>query len=131
MSGTLDSFGLLHSHAAIESVVLADNRPVREFLAEGHSASEIAKLAGEGIRLEGSRCLEGPFEREQGRVFCEEMMECDTMETLLRKCAAFYTHDKFLFRRVNQFLRSSSEADEETGRNLGLYIGLLCECFLR
>jgi hypothetical protein len=41
----------------------------------------------------------------------------------------FYTRDTFLFRRVNHYLRLTTEADRETGRNLGLYIGLLRECF--
>jgi hypothetical protein len=34
-----------------------------------------------------------------------------------------------LYRRVNKFLRVGTESDRETGRNLGLYITLLRECF--
>jgi hypothetical protein len=113
----------------IDSVVLADGRSVQDFLRDGPPAQEIARLAGDGIRREGCRCVEGPFEAEQGKSLCEEMMKCDEIEAVLRTCAEFYTRDTFLYRRVNQFLRSSGEADAETGRNLGLYIALLRECF--
>jgi hypothetical protein len=57
------------------------------------------------------------------------MIECDRVDSLLRVCAVFYTRNTFLYRRVNHFLRSGLESDAETGRNLGLYIGLLRECF--
>jgi hypothetical protein len=114
---------------AIESVVMEDNRSVRDYLAEGHAAIEIARLTGEGIRREGSRCLETGSEGEQGNSLCDEVTECDTIESLLRACAVFYTRETFLYRRVNTFLRSGAFADEETGRNLGLYIGLLRQCF--
>jgi hypothetical protein len=113
----------------IESVVLRDNRSVLDFLGEGHPPEEIGTLAGEGIRQEGLRCLNGQFESEEGRVLFEEMTECDSIPGLLRTSAAFYTRNTFLYRRVNEFLRSSAESDVETGRNLGLYIGLLRECF--
>jgi hypothetical protein len=128
---TCKSFALCTSGHVIESVVLADNRPVRSFLGEGRPALEIGRLAGEGISREGLRCLEGSFEGEEGRLLCVEMMECDTMESLLRTCAIFYTRNTLLSRRVNKFLRSGTEwdAETETGRNLGLYIGLLRECF--
>jgi hypothetical protein len=129
--GTCDSFGLSTSHSVISSVVLGDNRNVQGFLGEAHSAKEIARLAGDGIHLEGRRCLGGPLESEAGRLLCEELIQCHDIPSLLRICAAFYTRNTFLYRRVNRFLRSSeeSESDRETGRNLGLYIGLLRECF--
>jgi hypothetical protein len=57
------------------------------------------------------------------------MIECDTIVSLLRTCAVFYTRNTFLYRRVNRVLRSGPDSDSETGRNLGLYIGLLRECF--
>jgi hypothetical protein len=65
----------------------------------------------------------------EGETLCREMIGCDTIESLLRTCAQFYTRDTFLYRRVNKFLRSGVGSDAETSRNLGLYIGLLRECF--
>jgi TPR repeat protein len=124
-----DSFALSHSGRVIESLVLVDDRSARDFLGEGPPAREIAKLAGEGIRREGLRSLDSSCEGEQGNNLCEEMTECDTIESLLQVCAQFYTRDTFLFRRVNKFLRSGTEADPVTARNLGLYTGLLRECF--
>jgi TPR repeat protein len=124
-----ESFALCTSAQMIDSLVLADSRSVRAFLGEGHQAGEIAALTGEGIRREGFRCLEVAFEGEEGQILGDEMIQCNTIESLLRLCAVFYTRDTFLYRRVNQFLRSGAEADRETGRNLGLYIGLLRECF--
>jgi hypothetical protein len=124
-----ESFALSTSDHFIDSIVLADNRSVRDFLGESPPAAEIVRLSGEGIRREGSRCVADAFDKDQGRLLCEEMLKCDTMESVLRLCAVFYTRNTFLYRRVNQFLRSSREADVDTGRNLGLYIGLLRECF--
>jgi hypothetical protein len=108
---------------------MADNRRVQEFLAEGHPAEEIARLAGEGIHREGLRCLEAASEANEAMALYDDLVECDTIECLLLLCAAIYTRDTFLYRRVNHFLRSGTEADPETGRNLGLYIGLLREAF--
>jgi hypothetical protein len=126
---TCESFVFCISDHVIESVVLADNRSVRDFLGEGHPVGEIARLAGEGIRREGLRCLEGEFEKDEGSSLCEEILDCDSIASLLRLCAVFYTRNTFLYRRVNQCLRSGREGDAETGQNLGLYIGLLRECF--
>jgi hypothetical protein len=124
-----ESFALETSSHAIESVVLANNRSVRGFLGEGPPAHEIASLAAEGIRCEGLRCREGRSEAVEGRVLYDEMLECDTIESRLRISASFYTRSTFLYRRVNTFLRLRADWDAETGRNLGLYIGLLRECF--
>jgi hypothetical protein len=124
-SAPRESFGLCTSDAVIDCVVLSDGRSVRDFLGEGRPAVEIARLAGEGIAREGSRCLESPFEGEEGEVLCRELIPCVTIESLLRISAQWYIRNTFLYRRVNQFLRSSSNADRETGCNLGLYIGLV------
>jgi hypothetical protein len=124
-----ESFALSNSRRVIESLVLGDNRSVLNFLGDNPPPEEIARLAAEGIRREGLRCLEGSFESEEGQILFEEMSECDNISSLLRMCASFYTRNTFLYRRANQFLRSSAESDQETGRNLGLYIGLLRECF--
>jgi hypothetical protein len=113
----------------IDSIVFGDNQSVRDFFAERRPAREIARLTGEGIRREGSRCLEGRFERGDGQVLCAQVVECETIETLLRLSAVSYTRNTFLYRRVNKFLRLGTESDAETSRNLGLYIGLLRECF--
>jgi hypothetical protein len=129
VGGTRDSFALSKCNRVIESVVLPDGRSVRGFLGENRQTGEIARLVGEGIRREGLRRLEGDIELDQGRIMCEQMLTCETIESILRICAQFYTRNTFLYRRVNQFLRSSLESDPETGRNLGLYIGLLRECF--
>jgi TPR repeat protein len=124
-----ESFVLSHSDHVIESVVLPDGRSVRDYLSGAPPVAEIGRLAGEGIRLEGLRCLDGGAEAEQGQRLCEQMMEADTHQKLLAISAHFYTLNTFLYRRVNQFLRAGTESDPETGRNLGLYIGLLRECF--
>jgi hypothetical protein len=128
-AGTRDTFSLANCPRAIEDVVLSDDRRVQDFLKDEPPAREIARLAGEGIRQEGLRCLGGASEGEDGTLLCDELVQCDTIESILRLCAVFYTRDTFLFRRVNQYLRLNTEADRETGRNLGLYIGLLRECF--
>jgi hypothetical protein len=126
-----ESFALSTSLPVIELVVLRNYQPVGEFLREGHPAREIARIAGDGIAMEGGRCLGGPGELGEGRALCAEIVQCDDIPSLLRTCARIYTQDTFLYRRVNRLLRSSaeSESDRETGRNLGLYIGLLRECF--
>jgi hypothetical protein len=77
--GTRESFGVCNSDPAIESVVLSDNRNVRELLGEGLPPLEIARLAGEGIREEGLRCLEGASEGEIGNDLCTEMIAYDTI----------------------------------------------------
>jgi hypothetical protein len=105
-----------------------DGRTVQTFLSEVFSATEIARVAGEGIRREGFRRFDGVSHRDQGTFLADELIACDTIDSLLRTCAAFYTRDTFLYRRVNEFLRLGIESDRETGRNLGLYIGLLREC---
>jgi hypothetical protein len=127
--GARQSFSLSYSDHVIESVVLFANQSVRDFLGEGLGAGEVARLAGEGIAREGFRCLGGAHEGQNGEALCAEMMRCDTIESLLHLSAEFYTRDTFLYRRVNTFLRSGTDRDLETGRNLGLYIGLLRECF--
>jgi hypothetical protein len=123
-----ESFALLTSSHAIGSLALADNRSGRNYLGEGIPAREIARLAGEGrrIRREGLHCLDCRSEAEEGRLLCDEMIACDTLESLLGACASFSTRSTFLYRRVNKFWAGS---DAETGGNLGLYIGLLRECF--
>jgi hypothetical protein len=124
-----DSFALALGSVTIDWVSLADDRRLREFLGEPRPAREIARVAGEGIHREGLRCLGGSFEGEQGKRLCDEMIACETVESILRTSAEFYTRDTFLYRRVNRFLRLGPGSDRETGRNLGLYIGLLRECF--
>jgi TPR repeat protein len=128
---TCESFILWNTDyiRSIESVVVRDKVSVREFLGAAPPASEIARLTGEGIRREGSRCLGGVLERDQGNVLYAEIINCDTIESVHRVCAEFYTRDTFLYRRVNEFLRSSGTSDADTGRNLGLYMGVLRECF--
>jgi hypothetical protein len=73
--------------------------------------------------------LEREFDGIEGEALCGEMIACDKVESILQMSAQFYTRDTFLYRRVNRFLRAGTGADQETGRNLGLYIGLLRECF--
>jgi TPR repeat protein len=99
LGGTVESFALCNSGQVIESVVLSDGRPVREFLSEGPCVDEIARLAGEGIRREGRRCLEREFDGIDGEAICGEMIACDKVESLLQMPAQFYTLD-----RVNSFL---------------------------
>jgi hypothetical protein len=127
--GVGDTYALVNCTTAIEDVVLSDDRRVQAFLKDEPPAGEIARLAGEGIRREGLRRLAGDFEGEQGILLCDELVQCDSIESILRLCAVFYTRDTFLYRHVNQYLRFNTESDRETGRNLGLYIGLLRECF--
>jgi hypothetical protein len=74
---------------AIESVVMEDNRSVREYLSEVHQAAEIARLTGDGIRREGSRRLENASEVEQGNHLSDEIIECGTIDDILRLCAVF------------------------------------------
>jgi hypothetical protein len=126
---TRESFAIRSSHRKISSLVLPGNRSVRDFMGEGHSAAEIGRLAAEGIRQEGLRCLESQFEEGEGQRLYAEFHQCDTIESLLRVSGELYTRNSFLYRRVNRFLRSAMESDSETGTNLGLYIGLLRECF--
>jgi hypothetical protein len=53
-----------------------------------------------------------------------ELHGCSDIRSLLQLCANFHIRATFLYRRVNEL-----NQDEETGRNLGLYIGTLRECF--
>jgi hypothetical protein len=117
---------------SIESVVMFDgHRSVREMLLSSPrpSASELSVLIGEGIFREGIRCLDGPRDAENGRTMLTELNECSDIRSILRLCANFYTRATFLYRRVNKFMRETSNIDDETGRNIGLYIGILRECF--
>jgi hypothetical protein len=119
--GVGDPLALVNCPRAIEDVVLPDDRRVRDFLNGEPPAREIARLAGGGIQREGLRCLARAFDGGHGILFQDELVQCDTIESILRVCAVFYTRDTVLFRRVNKYLRLVSEADRETGRNLGLY----------
>jgi hypothetical protein len=117
---------------SIESVVMFDGqRSVREVLLASPppSASELSVLVGEGILREGVRCLDGPSDSDNGRKMLSELKYCCDIGSMLRLYATFYTRATFLYRRVNKFMRETSNIDEETGRNLGLYIGILRECF--
>jgi hypothetical protein len=58
-----------------------------------------------------------------------ELSACSTVDALLLVCAQLYTRETFLYRRVNTFLREAAPLDSETGRNLGVYIALLRDCF--
>jgi hypothetical protein len=93
------------------------------------SVSEIAGEVGEGIMREGVRCLNGPRDAIEGRRIAREFRESPSIEAILILTANVYTRDTFVYRRVNKFLRENSALDSETGRNLGVYIGLLRECF--
>jgi hypothetical protein len=93
--GAWESFALSHYDQAIEGVVLPDNQSVPAFLGKIPPAREIARLAGEGIRQEGLRCLEGASDADTGTKLCHDLIECDTIEAVLRTCAHFYTRDTF------------------------------------
>jgi hypothetical protein len=117
---------------SIESVVLFDgHRSVREFLLSSPppSVSELSVLIGEGIVREGNRCLHSPRDPLNGYIMFDEMRQCGDIRSLLQLCVNFYTRATFLYRAVNRFMRETSNQDEETGRNIGIYIGILRECF--
>jgi hypothetical protein len=128
-NATSDSFILsnLGCGRSIDSIEMPDHRSVREFLAEDHAAAEIAAISADGIRREGNRCLVGQIDRDHGQQMRGELVKCDTLQSIVRLCAQFYTRNSFLYPRVNRYLREPDHADVETGRNLGLYIGLLRE----
>jgi hypothetical protein len=117
---------------SIESVVLIDGHSsVRELLLHlpHPSASELAVRIGEGISREGNRCLVSSLDSGKGEIMRKELNLCSDLRSLLPLCVNFYTRASFLYRRVNLFMRETGNRDEETGRNLGLYIGILRECF--
>jgi hypothetical protein len=117
---------------SIESVVLFDgHQSVREMLLSlpRPSVSELSKLIAEGIVREGNRCLHSSRDSSNGTVMFNEMMTCSDLRSIFRLCVNFYTRATFLYRRVNQFMRDTFKRDEETGRNIGIYIGILRECF--
>lgn len=114
---------------SVDVLVMADGRSVRDYLKGHPPITEIVSLTAEGIRRQGARCLGSESDRKEGEMLSGELPGCDTIESLLRRCAEFYTRETFLYHRVNAHLRSRQGADPETGRNLGLYIGLLRECF--
>jgi hypothetical protein len=58
-----------------------------------------------------------------------DIQQCDDIPSLLETCVNLYTRHTFLYWRMNQFLREAEHGDQETGRNLGIYIGILRECF--
>jgi hypothetical protein len=117
---------------SIESVVLFDgNRSVRDLLTSSPrpSVSELSLLIAEGILREGNRCLDGPRDSDNGKAMYDELIVCCDLPSVLRLCANFYTRATFLYRCVNKFMRETTKQDEETGRNIGIYIGFLRECF--
>jgi hypothetical protein len=117
---------------SIESVVLFDgHQSVREKLVSSPrpSVCELAILVGEGIVREGNRCLHSPRDSANGRIMFEDLKDCLDIRSLLRLCVNFYTRATFLYRCVNKFMREASNPNEETGRNIGIYIGFLRECF--
>jgi hypothetical protein len=126
---TAESFTVHSNDFKIDDLRMPDGRYIPAFLEEDHSPEEIARLTAEGISREGSRCLEARSDLEAGKVLSDELTQCDTIESLLLTCAAFYTRETFLYRRVNTLLRFGIESDPETTRNLTLYITLLRECF--
>jgi hypothetical protein len=117
---------------SIESVVLFDgHQSVRDMLLSfpRPSVSELSKLIAEGIFREGNRCLHSSRDSSNGTAMFNEMIACSDLRSIFRLCVNFYTRATFLYRRVNQFMRDTFNRDEETGRNIGIYIGILRECF--
>jgi hypothetical protein len=102
---------------------------VRHLLAKGGPIEDLAREAAEGLRREGSRCLDGARDSRDGASLSGAYRGLSTIESLLSVSAELYTRDTFLYRRVNKYLREYPASDRETGRNLGVYIGLLRECF--
>jgi hypothetical protein len=117
---------------SIESVVLFDgHRPVRDLLLSSHRppASILSLLIAEGILREGNRCLHSPRDATNAQIMFNELKDCCDIGSILRLCANFYTRATFLYRCVNKFMRETGNRDEETGRNIGIYVGFLRECF--
>jgi hypothetical protein len=115
---------------SIESVVLFDgHRSVREFMLSSPppSVSELSLLIGEGIVREGNRCLHSPLDSSKAQIMFDELNGCFDLRSLLLRCVNFYTRPTFLYRAVNKLMRETSNQDEETGRNIGIYIGILRE----
>jgi hypothetical protein len=113
---------------AIESVKTLNDILVSEFLRTA-TFEMIVNLTTTGIVQEGNRELDGKNNAQDAAEISAEIRKCSDIRSLLQKCAYCYTKETFLYRRVNQFLRESPTGDLETGKNLGLYIGLLRECF--
>jgi TPR repeat protein len=117
---------------SIESVVLFDgHQSVRDMLLSSHqpSASQLSVLIGEGIVREGNRCLHKPQDSSNGIIMYDELKGCSDIRSIFRLCVTFYTRATFLYRCVNKYLRETSNRDDETGRNIGIYIGIVRECF--
>jgi hypothetical protein len=117
---------------SIDSIVLSTgDHKVRDFLASPArpSPSGLAFLIGEGIRFEGKRCLHKAADAANGLSMYQELRKCSDIHSILVKCVDLYTRETFLYRSVNKYMRDSPNGDQETGRNLGLYIGVLRECF--
>jgi hypothetical protein len=117
---------------SIESVVLFDGRQsVRELLLSSPrpSVTQLSLLIGEGIVREGNRCLHSSLDSANGRLMYDELLGCCDIRSILRLCVNFYTRATFLYRCVNKFMRETSNRDDETGRNIGIYIGIVRECF--
>jgi hypothetical protein len=117
---------------SIESVVLFDgHRSVRELLLSlpRPSVADLALLIGEGVVPEEDRCLHSPRDSANGRIMFEDLQRCCDIRSLLGHCVNFYTRATFLDRRVNQFMRETLNQNEETGRNIGIYVGFPRECF--
>jgi hypothetical protein len=113
---------------SIESVVLFDGqRSVRDFFGATPSVSELSRLIGEGIVREGNRCLHCSRDSADAQKMFDEVICCSDLRSLMQLCVNFYTRATFLYRCVNKFMRDG--ANEETGRNVGIYIGILRECF--
>jgi hypothetical protein len=132
--GFVSSFELWNADRlrSIESVVLFNgHRSVREFLLSSPPPSvvELSAMIGEGIVREGNRCLCGDRDPSKAQIMFDELRGCSDIQSLLRLCVNFYTRATFLYRAVNKFMRETSNQDEETGRNIGIYIGILRECF--
>jgi hypothetical protein len=124
------SFAIVNSgdgRASIQTLTLADGRYLQETMRDA-TVWDVAAAAAEGIRREGSRRLDGERDEADGIELARELLSGGKfVSTLLLKAAELYTRDTFLYRRVNKFLRDDGPI--ETGRNLGVYIGLLRECF--
>jgi hypothetical protein len=117
---------------SIESLVMFDGHQlVRDFLLSPSrpSATDLGILTGQGIRSEGQRHLWSPRDSDSAEIMFRELIVCSNLRSLLELCIRLYTRETFLYRSVNKFMRESPNGDEETGWNLGLYIGLLRECF--
>jgi hypothetical protein len=117
---SIESVVLFDGHQSVRDMLLSSSRP---------SVSELSVLIGEGIVREGNRCLHSSRDSSNGCVMYDELKGCSDIRSMFRLCVNFYTRATFLYRRVNQYLRETSNRDEETAQNLGIYIGILRECF--